>query len=397
MFLSLIDNQVTLTVMFVFSQKSMMSDSSSSDEDIPLARIKFGPKYPSRKTVSTKNYDSEIEKSESEELIDDSDNDPDYMIPKKKKNIKKKFELKNMKETVHKIRKNKNIKKNVKVQDIDNKETQGGNKCSAETQIRLETFTHAFDTDVITDLLEDMVGKVVLKMTNAEVISRQIVDDVVYVVTEQATTKERKARPNKRNERKRKYNFGEAYINRKGNQVEAKSVREGCNSNKCKRHCKQKINQDQRNHILKSFWALGEQQKRWNFISKTVKEIDPKQRRMDSNNTHKKMVSRKYMFQINGESVMVCKQFYLDTLVISNDFVITALDKVNDVGFVRPSAAGGPKPQSPHYLNEEKVEIRRHIESFPTVDSHYCRKTSTRKYLSPILSIQEMYRMYQKE
>ena len=228
----------------------------------------------------------------------------------------------------------------------------------------------------------------------SKTIVQDLLEDVISKVVNNDTAKERKGRTNKRNERKRCYNFGEDYINKKGNPVGAKSVREGCNPDKCKRHCKEKINQDQRNHILKSFWALGEHQKRWNFISKTVKIENPKQRRVDTNNMHKKTVSRKYMFEINGSSIMVCKQFYLDTLAISNNTVITALDKVNDVGFVGSTAAGGPIPQSPHYLNEEKAEIKRHIESFPTVESHYCRKKTTRKYLAPTLTVPEMYRLY---
>lgn len=34
---------------------------------------------------------------------------------------------------------------------------------------------------------------------------------------------------------------------------------------------------------------------------------------------------------------------------------------------------------------------KEHIESFPTVDSHYTRKDTTRKYLPPDLSIRRMY------
>ena len=41
--------------------------------------------------------------------------------------------------------------------------------------------------------------------------------------------------------------------------------------------------------------------------------------------------------------------------------------------------------------------MKRHIESFPLVDSHYCRKETTKKYLDPSLSINKMYRLYEKK
>lgn len=35
-----------------------------------------------------------------------------------------------------------------------------------------------------------------------------------------------------------------------------------------------------------------------------------------------------------------------------------------------------------------------HIKSFPTVESHYTRKDTNRKYLSPELNIKKMYELY---
>ncbi|GFN85645.1 H-2 class ii histocompatibility antigen, e-q beta chain [Plakobranchus ocellatus] len=41
--------------------------------------------------------------------------------------------------------------------------------------------------------------------------------------------------------------------------------------------------------------------------------------------------------------------------------------------------------------------IKRHIESFRQMDIHYCRKESVKGYLDQSLSINEMYRQYQKK
>ena len=41
--------------------------------------------------------------------------------------------------------------------------------------------------------------------------------------------------------------------------------------------------------------------------------------------------------------------------------------------------------------------IKRHIESFPVVESHYVRKTTSRKFLSQDLSIRKMYELYKEK
>ena len=45
----------------------------------------------------------------------------------------------------------------------------------------------------------------------------------------------------------------------------------------------------------------------------------------------------------------------------------------------------------------EKEAIRDHIQSFPRMESHYCRECTERKYLEEGLSISLMYRMYQEK
>ncbi|CAH1979304.1 unnamed protein product [Acanthoscelides obtectus] len=45
---------------------------------------------------------------------------------------------------------------------------------------------------------------------------------------------------------------------------------------------------------------------------------------------------------------------------------------------------------------EDKQVIMNHIESFPLSESHYCRKSSQRKYLDAKLSIAKMYSLYKE-
>lgn len=41
--------------------------------------------------------------------------------------------------------------------------------------------------------------------------------------------------------------------------------------------------------------------------------------------------------------------------------------------------------------------VREHSKPFPTVDSHYCRKNTCRKYLEKDLSIKKMYDLYKQK
>lgn len=44
-----------------------------------------------------------------------------------------------------------------------------------------------------------------------------------------------------------------------------------------------------------------------------------------------------------------------------------------------------------------KNDARKHIASFPVIDSHYCRANCQRKYLEERLSISLMYKLFQRE
>ena len=41
--------------------------------------------------------------------------------------------------------------------------------------------------------------------------------------------------------------------------------------------------------------------------------------------------------------------------------------------------------------------VERHIDRFPRMESHYCRKKTSYQYLSPDLSLIKMYELYQQE
>ena len=88
---------------------------------------------------------------------------------------------------------------------------------------------------------------------------------------------------------------------------------------------------------------------------------------------------------------------FLNTLNISDKTVRTALDKKQLTGTIEKDRRGG-RPKS--LAEEDKIKrdaILQHINRFPRMESHYCRKDSKRDYLHPDLNKQMMYEMFLKE
>lgn len=83
--------------------------------------------------------------------------------------------------------------------------------------------------------------------------------------------------------------------------------------------------------------------------------------------------------------------FFLDTLNIGEKTVSYTLNRSDTMRCVDKRAK---IPGSQRISEENRNVIRKHIESFPTVQSHYCRKTTSRKYLKKHLSIRKMYELY---
>lgn len=89
----------------------------------------------------------------------------------------------------------------------------------------------------------------------------------------------------------------------------------------------------------------------------------------------------------------MCKSFFINTLSISHQTVYTALEKSKpEENFTDKRGRHENRPRKMPILTEES--IIKHIQLFPTVESHYVRKDSSRKYLSELLNISNMYRLY---
>ena len=199
--------------------------------------------------------------------------------------------------------------------------------------------------------------------------------------------------------RKIAYERGKSYVNNRNKLIHQKEIKTPCKKG-CKFACTENINEDLRNDIFNGFYSLDREGKRV-FISQTVEctnvarrtkkdeEGDPKLTR--------KQTSYSYYLLINETKIKVCKVFYLGTLGISQK-------KVYNVFEERNPKTGIPKTNIKTTSNAEKIiteekkeKVRQHINSFPLIDSHYCRAKTSKKYLEPSLNISKMYDLYKKK
>ncbi|KAF2899616.1 hypothetical protein ILUMI_06557 [Ignelater luminosus] len=98
-----------------------------------------------------------------------------------------------------------------------------------------------------------------------------------------------------------------------------------------------------------------------------------------------------------GTKARVCKKFFMNTLVIGDKFIRTIWAKAkNNHAMIEKDKRG-------NYKRIESVSsdindiIRKHINSFTRIDSHYLRAQTTREFLDESLTVAHMYRFYKQE
>ncbi|CAG9827554.1 unnamed protein product [Diabrotica balteata] len=147
----------------------------------------------------------------------------------------------------------------------------------------------------------------------------------------------------KQNVRKRRRQAGLDYINTKGEPVEMKSVKGQCD---CRLKCKLKISIEDQTSIHKHFWQLEDQEKS-HFYSNS--------RRIS------------YFFE--------------------NKYQITGTPKSNVHGKHMKRVTSG----------DQINKIKEHINSFPRMESHYCRANTSKEYLEQDLTLQKMFDLYKEK
>ena len=171
--------------------------------------------------------------------------------------------------------------------------------------------------------------------------------------------------------------------------VPPKSV-QPCNCNKCRYKCSEIFSDDDREQICKQFYELADYSRQKDFIINHVVEMPTKT--VAKNSQQHRQVSRAFYLTNNAKRIRVCGNFFCKTL----DLKIRSVQKYFTVhrGSIGLGSVvdGHGRHAPPNKTADWKLNlIRKHIESFPTMESHYCRADSTRLYLDAKLTIRKMY------
>ncbi|KAJ4435584.1 hypothetical protein ANN_18200 [Periplaneta americana] len=194
--------------------------------------------------------------------------------------------------------------------------------------------------------------------------------------------------------RKQKHEAGESYVSRRGKLVPQKQIQTTKNCQQhCKFSCSTKISSNERQSLFKSFYKLTTNEKRHFILNSTERCLTKRPQGGSSQRT----TSFSYFLIVRNLRIRVCKQFYLGTLNISQKPVYTAHNTKNSETNLPAPDMRGKTVNSLRKLPEElKFNVMSHIQSFPTVEAHYCRANTTRQYLDSNLSVAKMYDLYKE-
>lgn len=194
-----------------------------------------------------------------------------------------------------------------------------------------------------------------------------------------------------KNKAKVRRKSGKPYATKNGMNPGKSPKRVDCS--KCRWKCTENFDEQARKKLCSEYWQLDYCRQK-DFIANNVSSVPPKTRRVRTGTGKRKESSRVFYFVKENVKCRVCKEFFLKTLCISHGPLETALSGVSELGvFTGNDQRGRHEPQ-----NKTKPEVmetvKLHIESFPKMESHYCRKSTKREYLDPQLSINKMYELY---
>ena len=167
------------------------------------------------------------------------------------------------------------------------------------------------------------------------------------------------------------------------------------NCEKCRFQCDKTFSEEYRRKLCLDFWKMNDFQRQKDYILSNV-TISIPERRRSRKGKGPRQNSKQYFFTNETMKHRVCQEFFLKTLCISNVVVYNAFNhRASNNTYAGTDKRGKKEPG-----NKTKPEIitavKRHIESFPTIPSHYSRKSTKKLYLDSKLSIAKMFSLYKE-
>ncbi|CAG4907276.1 unnamed protein product [Colias eurytheme] len=188
-------------------------------------------------------------------------------------------------------------------------------------------------------------------------------------------------------------NRGREYTSKSGKIVPEKSMKPPCGE-KCKQKCTNKITETQRKEIFDTYWSLGDLQRQREFILRHTSIIKPRYSYKVHNSNRGN--NNAFYLSVDGERIRVCKQFFKATLAISDRPIRTVFEKSQPSGSMELDKRG--KHNNHHAIDPAiKEGVKRHLDSIPKIESHYCRADSKRVYIDGGKTVADLHRDYVAE
>ena len=189
---------------------------------------------------------------------------------------------------------------------------------------------------------------------------------------------------------------GKEYVNRSGKKMSKKEPKK-VDCSKCRFKCQENIPENQREVICQEYYDLADYQRQKIYLSSLMQNV-PVARKRNSPKTKNRAASWQYFLKnANGTRERVCEKFFCGTFAVSHRVIETTSKSFSDTGLF----VGYDKRIDTHPPNstsdEVKALVKQHINSFPRVESHYCRRDSKKNYLSSDLNILIMYILYEND
>ncbi|XP_065650868.1 uncharacterized protein LOC136079064 [Hydra vulgaris] len=197
----------------------------------------------------------------------------------------------------------------------------------------------------------------------------------------------------KQNIRKMQRQSGKAYKNSKGKQVPERSIATLTSCRNCKFKCSTNITEIERQVIFDNFWTLDDDGKK-HFYSKTTEKLEKKRCRTAAGENSRRKMSYYYSFFVSNTQYRVFKSYYLSTLNISSQriFYFHKFNKCLTTGTPMQSKFGRHVKKS--LPEDSKKVVRDHINLFPRIEAHYCRKKTFKEYMEGSINIGKLYDLF---
>lgn len=181
------------------------------------------------------------------------------------------------------------------------------------------------------------------------------------------------------------------------NKVRPAKIPKPIDCTKCKYECTNKINEEARRFICRKYWNFDYVEQK-NFLLANVEVKNTKTLLVERKRSTKRSYTTQCFFRIEDTRINVCQKFFCKTLCIAQSVVHNAVKNRDLVGHFKQDQDPRGRHEPVNKTLPEKVEeVRNHIRSFPSMESHYIRKDSKRQYLDCKLSIGKMYYLYVEE